>query len=578
MTSPATHQHHVVTYLPQRPWLLTATLAWLACGLATPATAQVTPPRPLTTIQHRISQGDTLQHLALRYLGDANLWPALQSHNSVASPYRLQPGKVLEIPLQLMRAATASVDYIHGQAALQRQGTTSPVARQMPLQEGDVLQLDPQAFVTVKLADGSTVRVQAASQVVLSQLRRRGRAGSLQSVLEVQQGGVQVDVPGKADPQRRLDVLTPVASTSVRGTSFDVQWGSRGMTSAVLQGQVAVHAAHNTTAVPAGMGMAVSAQGQASAPSALLPAPATGAFPTLLEDAQWLDIPLPQVPAAQTWQVTVSADSAGHHVLRNGQFEGPLARFAALEDGAYVLHLRAMDGQGISGYPASAPLRIKAHPVPPLVQSPAPQVVVAQGEGQLLCTPVHGVHSYRHQVLAWSQPALAPSASAWASAALQATTNNCTLDLSPLPAGDYVWRAASVRSVQGQDDAGPFATAYPLRIAPKPAALSLDAMQVQTQAGISTIHWSAEPGQRFRLQALDAPDAAAPALDTVLDQPSWTATGLPAGTWHIRIQVQDASGLHSAFSPPRSVQVRALVQDGFGNPISSGTGLGIERP
>ena len=52
-------------------------------------------------------RGDTLEHLALRYLGDASLWPALQSHNRVASPYRLQPGSILEIPRQLLRAATA---------------------------------------------------------------------------------------------------------------------------------------------------------------------------------------------------------------------------------------------------------------------------------------------------------------------------------------------------------------------------------------------------------------------------------------------------------------------------------------
>ena len=101
---------------------------------------------------------------------------------------------------------------------------------------------------------------------------------------------------------------------------------------------------------------------------------------------------------------------------------------------------------------------------------------------------------------------------------------------------------------------------------------------MHTQAGLATIHWPAEAGQRFRLQAFATPESSTPALETVLDAPHWTASGLPPGTWHIRIQVQDPSGLHSAFSPPRSVQVLALVHDAFGQPVSSGTGLGIETP
>lgn len=558
----------------------------LACAcMATSALAQ-NPSFRNTTIAHRITAGDTLEQLADRYLGDATLWPALQSHNRVNSPYRLQPGSILEIPLQLMRAATASVDYVQGNAHLNRNGSAAPVTRGMPLQEGDQLKLDPNAFVSVRLADGSTVRVQATSMLELRQLRRRGRSGSLQSVLDVQQGGVEVQVPGKPDAQRRLDVITPVAATSVRGTTFDVQLLPDGRsTAAVLKGRVAVQvladAANGTPTalLPPRTGMAVSADGQAGTVTTLLPAAAASELPALNEDAQWLNLPLPAWKQAQSWRVAVSEDAQGQQVLRNGQFDGPLARFAALADGHYFLHVRAVDAQGISGLPASAPLRVKAHPVPPLAQSPAPGAVLAQGEAQLQCTPVDGVHRYHHQVIALSTPDTAATPAAFTPALLQQNSDTqCMLDLRSLPSGNYAWRAASVRMVQGQEDMGPFAPAHAFRIAPKPPTPSLDDLKVQTQAGISTIYWPAEAGQRFRLQALASPDSTTPALDTVLDAPQWTASGLPPGTWHVRIQVQDPSGLNSAFSPPRSVQVRALVHDGFGQPVSSGTGLGIERP
>ena len=558
----------------------------MACALAASEASAQSPLVRTATITHHVHAGDTLAQLAQRYLGDATLWPALQSHNQVASPYRLQPGSVLEIPLQLMRAATASVDYVQGNARVSRSGSAAPVSRGMPLQEGDALQLEPNAFVTVKLADGSTVRVQSASQVQLSQLRRRGRAGSLQSVLEVQQGGMEVQVPGKPDAQRRLDVITPVAATSVRGTVFDVQLAQDGSASAsVLQGKVAVQAladAQKTTPtalVMPKMGIAIAANGQASPPTPLLPAASVQELPSLNEDAQWLDLPLPAWEQAKAWRVTVSADAQAQQVLRNGQFTQGAARFAAVPDGNYYLHVRAIDARGISGLPATAPLRVKAHPVPPLAQGLEPAGVLAQGEAQLHCTPVDGVVRYQHQVIALDSVQTPAPADAFAQPLQQSSSNGqCAMDLSALPAGNYAWRAASVRMVSGQEDQGPFAPAHVFRIAPKPPSPSLDDLKVQTQTGVSTIHWPGEPGQRYRLQAFATADGTQPALDTVLDEPRWTAAGLPAGTWHIRIQVQDPSGLSSAFSPPRSVQVLALVHDSAGNPISSGTGLGIEAP
>lgn len=571
--------HTAAAFLPHKRLIL---LAGLVTVVSASAQNKLTSER---TITHQVLAGDTLEQLSRRYLGDGSLWPALQSHNGVSSPYRLKPGSLLEIPLQLMRAATASVDYVQGTAHIQRSGASTAATRGMPLQEGDRLKLDPDAFVAVKLADGSTVRVQAASQVQLSQLRRRGRAGSLQSVLEVEQGGIEVKVPGKPDAYRRLDVLTPVAATSVRGTEFDVQLAKDGSsTTAVLNGRVALQSLLDTEGSrPAALlspqtGVRVNANGQVLAITDLLPAPPARELPSLNEDAQWLTLTMPAWKEAQGWRAFVSKDALGKQVLRNGQFAGNTARFAAIEDGDYFLHVRAVDTQGISGMPATVPLRVKAHPVPPLPQSPAPSGVLAQGEAQLQCTPVAGVHNYRHQVIALERLDSPAAPSDFAHPFLQhSSSEQCHLDLSTLPAGTYAWRAASVRMPDNQLDQGPFGAAHIFRIAPKPSALSPDDLQVQTLMGRSVIHWQGEAGQRFRLQAFPSADSTEPTLDTMLAEPRWTATGLPAGTWFIRIQVQDPSGLSSAFSPARSVQVLELVQDGFGNPISTSTGLGVEH-
>ena len=133
------------------------------------AQAQIKPVgRNGDTMAHRVVAGDTLEQLAARYLGDARQWTDLQQHNSVANPYRLRPGSVLEIPVRLLRAAVASVEFVQGDARSTRpldhladtQGAAGddagqPLRKGQTLQEGERLQLAPDAFVAVRLADGS---------------------------------------------------------------------------------------------------------------------------------------------------------------------------------------------------------------------------------------------------------------------------------------------------------------------------------------------------------------------------------------------------------------------------------------
>ncbi len=79
---------------------------------------------------------------------------------------------------------------------------------------GDSLKVPANGFVSVRLADGSLVRVQSESDVELRQMRRKGRAGSLQSVLDLREGGVEASVTKQAQSERRFEVRTPAASTS----------------------------------------------------------------------------------------------------------------------------------------------------------------------------------------------------------------------------------------------------------------------------------------------------------------------------------------------------------------------------
>lgn len=94
-------------------WRLSSSAVWLLGSLAT-LPVEAAPPLPLASIAHTISLGNTLEHLAAQYLGDARRWPTLQQANQVKDPRHLLPGTVLQIPVHLLPSTTATVTFSQG--------------------------------------------------------------------------------------------------------------------------------------------------------------------------------------------------------------------------------------------------------------------------------------------------------------------------------------------------------------------------------------------------------------------------------------------------------------------------------
>lgn len=572
-----------------------ATLTALGMG---GALAQIKPAsRDGDMMAHRVVSGDTLEQLAARYLGDPRQWTRLQQHNGVADPYRLRPGSVLEIPVRLLRAAVASVEFVQGDARSTRpldhladsradtQGVGEPVRKGQTLQEGDRLQLAEDAFVAVRLADGSLVRVQSQSDVLLRQMRRKGRAGSLQSVLDLREGGVEASVPPEPDhAERRFEIRTPAASTSVRGTRFLVQADASGSTAAAVdEGTVAVDSdapEAGAALLRPGQGVAVASDGRVGPARSMLEAPDVTAWPALSEDANWVSLPLPTLPGAVRYQLLLSRDADMTQVLRSANFQAmasPL-RLAGVEDGDYVLSLRGVDAQGIPGAASRHALRVKAHPVPPLYEAPQADATVGLGQASLQCTRVVGAARYRIQV------ASAEAGSGFAAPAIDARDlSDCVLPpaaLARLPAGRYLWRTASIRTLaDGSADQGPFAAPQAMRLAPVPAKPSADALQMGDRPGEGSrqIRWSGESGQRYHVMVSRDQEFNAPLVDTWTEQPQWSAEGLPAGTYYLRLQIEDANGLRSDFSAARQFRTGSWIVDASGQMLHSGSGERLQR-
>lgn len=535
--------------------------------------------------------GDTLEGLSQSYFGTPRLWHQLQARNKVKDPRQLQPGSVVWIPVGLLPAESAQVEFVHGDVKVHTAepgASTNPAAAANPpvaagtmLAEGTRLQVGPDGFVTVRLADGSVVKVSAQSDVQLRQLRRRGRAGSVQSVVEIQRGSVESSVAPSTDASRRFEVRTPRAVTSVRGTRFGVALSESGdTTAAVLQGAVAVqsrtadnsaqHTAAATVLQP-GQGLAVQADGTVGSPRSLLPAPDLTSLPAAVHDLGLLALNVTAQAGASAYQAIVARDAELTQVLRSGTFANGQLRWKGLDDGQYFISVRAIDAAGIAGLPATQPLTVKTQPVPPLYQKPAPDAVVSNAGGQLLCTQVAGVRWYRIQV--------AHQADFNAPVLDESHLDSCTLSVAHLPVGRYFWRAASVRELPGGGvDQGPFAAPQPFKLVQQPPALSAQALQADDGGTTVSLRWPGQAGQRYRLQLATEMHFEKPVLGTLLDDPRWAASDLAAGTYFLRVQVLDPSGLQGDFSPPRSIRVGTGFSTGWGLPVSDSSGEPVRRP
>lgn len=542
----------------------------LCLGGALPAQAQGggTP-----DLVHTVQPGDTLYRLAQHYLGDSRLWPQLQRINAVRDPQRLQPAAQLRIPLQLLPRGSAEVIFASGAVRVSPQGATQPLRAGQALAEGDAVRAEPQGFVSVRLADGTVVRVQADSQLRIDALRRRGRLGDAQSLLQLQRGSVETSVPPQPGSARRFEVRTPGASTAVRGTHFVVQLDAQGRTLAsVTEGRLAVtpQAAGAETAVERGQGLVVGADGHGGAHHALLPAPGLESVADTLEDADLLYLPLQPVAGAVAYQVQLARDAQFAQVVRSGSFDTPRLRLPAVADGSYYLQVRAIDAQGLTGWPARRTVTIKAHPVAPLLLLPQPGASVERGAGQLSCTPVEGAIRYRIQVAQHG---------GFGAPLLDDVHGGCALALPSLPVGDYQWRVASIRHLDdGAAQQGPFSAAWPFAVADRPPPPEA---ALEQAGGRLQLRWPARDGQRFQLQlATDATfTAASVVLDEQLDVPAWTApAGLLAGPHYLRLRTLDPSGLQSRFSPPRRITLPAPVASSDGSPVRSADGQPLALP
>jgi hypothetical protein len=528
-------------------------------------------PRPESMHAYTVQSGDTLIGLSERLLIHPPHWPELAKLNRIAHPKRIPVGSVIRIPLRLLKSEAVSA------TILSTTGKTRLVHAaqgEQSVQVGNLFKVNEEihtgtdGYVTVRLADGSELRIQPSSIVRLERAEHYTPAGFFKMRLKLIQGRVDSLVKRASSTPPSLEIQTPQATMGVRGTEFRTIAGLTGKAvsaAEVISGTVMAGA---LTPVQAGYGVRVEA---AKPPSVvqLLPAPAFLPEATQRQERSVIRLPIQTLPNAQAYRLQLARDALFQDMQAETVSTTADLRLTNVPDGAYHAKVRGIDAQGLEGLDVVAQVVVKAHPQAPMTLLPAARMKIRANEVTFEWASNPEAVNYHLQV-ARLVPGDQPT-NLWAAPAIdQAALKDIRWQTS-LPPGDYLWRMASIRQ---EGDMGPWGDPQPFSLLRPPTGMAPP--QVTRQH--VTVQWSGEPGQTFEFQVARQPDFSRLLLSQSVYAPEavWARPD-EGGRLYMRYRATDADGFVGPYS---TVQVLELppclkspngqcLRDQSGNTITS---------
>jgi len=301
--------------------------------------------------RYTVRNGDTLYTLAARYLSKTGDFQTVQRLNKIADPYHLPPGMVLLIPDALLRT-----EPVIGEIASFRGVVTvdnRPVAVGTSVRQGMRVETGANAFVTVRLPDGSSISLPSQSRIRIDKLRRVLLSGGLDRNFVLEAGRSRSTVTPILDPASNFRVTTPLSVSAVRGTDFRVAFDAaegRALTE-VVGGTVGVapDADKDQTEVPKAFGVIGTAAG-IEGPIALLPPPV---LLQMERTATGMVVTIKPIEGAARYRVQLATDTAFKDVFDEAVTEQPSASFTLSTGVSFYVRLTAIAPSGLEGLPAT---------------------------------------------------------------------------------------------------------------------------------------------------------------------------------------------------------------------------------
>jgi hypothetical protein len=322
-----------------------------------------------------ISNDDNLWNIASKFLKKIDYYTDLQKLNNIKYPKRMNPGTVIRIPMKWLKhsPANASISFQHGNSQYLRNKTLSPLTLATKLVLGDQVRIGEDASATVVFADGSEMVLFKNTIVAFDHLSTYGKTGMVDTRVRVIQGKVETSAQKNKGPGSRLDISTPSAISSVRGTKYRVSNNANDISTVeVIEGNVAVAGdePNNSINVSAGLGTRIEKGKPPTKPVQLLSPPSIVTPETIFETIP--TVTWGTVPGAKEYNVQISRESTLKSVLwQQIDSENSANIPASLVDGLYYFRVTAIDALGIEGIPAYSQFSLNLFPkAPSLTDTP----------------------------------------------------------------------------------------------------------------------------------------------------------------------------------------------------------------
>lgn len=536
----------------------------------------------ITGIPYVVQPGDTLYDIAKDRLEGSEQWVKIAEAENIKNPLILQPGRVISLPVDLLKHddKLVLVAFQRGDNTVIIDGVIKPLTRGMALTEGQTVHTGADSFVSLELPDGSRLYLSANTTVRIERLRHVPEVDRQLIDFVVEEGHVETSVRPQVSSSR-FRVSTPLMVTGVRGTNFGVSYDrkDRVHTNNVTEGSVGVVMADGTRSrsvtrnaqqpivLDAGQSAVLTAGMTAPRVGELLPAPELSSWPGYIHETKWTPV-LEKGDSVTGFSVRVSPEKDETNVVFESR--GALKTIGPLyEDGVYQVQVRALDKDGIPGYPAVHLLTVKTKPAAPLLQSPADAAQLPIGEQTLLCTNTANIWRYYLQV--------AKDAEFSDVIDEQMSTEGCTFTLRVRETGDYFWRVAALDGASRNIDSvrGEYSAIGEFEVVVAPAVPAV--MQERT-ANVTTLRWpEVVPGSEYVIEIADKMDFS----NVVFSQKTHQTEAfveLPSScnALYVRMQSISPQGFVSDFSDVRVLQGTptwctgdgSLLVDGQGKPIN----------
>ncbi len=323
--------------------------------------------------RYSLQPDESFEQAAKELLENGKNARQLATYNNISDIRTIKAGDAIRIPVHWLKRQPepAIVMAVTGQAQVRvkSSGYRVPLQAQTLIRVGDEITTQ-NGSTTVRLADGSMLRIEENSHLVFNRLTQFGRTGMVDTGLRLERGEVSAEVEPLSEGGSRFEIHTPSTVAAVRGTSFALQ-SAPGMTRLqVTEGVVAFGPRGKTRSIPAGYSATVNTMTRSPVEIRRLPpVPETAQLP---DSIQRLPIKLGWVPnGAPRHQLDIFDVATGHRVARS-QTSDPEFDLDYLNNGRYEIQVAALSSRGVAGMPSSQIVDIELQALAATNLSPGP--------------------------------------------------------------------------------------------------------------------------------------------------------------------------------------------------------------